>query len=274
MRLVYIRDVPKKMNIQIDTLAYTNRLQDLPPGEKLVFAIASLILALVSHPIIQLTIVVWMGIWIVCYAQIPAKLYTKMLFAVGTFLLMSLPALIINITSINQSNLVQVDQLFGISFTDWYIYASRSGLSQAVEIFFRAFACTSCLFFILLTIPLLELLHILQKLGCPVILTELLLLMYRFIFLLLETAQQLSVDQQARGGYYNRQRALYSLSLLIGQLLQRTLERYQQLSLGIVARGFQGKFQFWQPRKYRHSQRYALEAILGYLGLVGWELLL
>lgn len=260
------------MNIQIDTLAYTNRLRDLPPEEKLFFAIASLVLALVSHSIIQLVIIVWIGIWIVGYARISAKLYTKMLLSAGAFLLMSLPALVINITSVNHINLVQADQLLGVSFAQWYIYASHSGLGQALEIFVRAFACTSCLFFILLTIPLVELLQTLQKLGCPVILTELLLLMYRFIFLLLDTTQQLSIAQQARGGYRNRRRALYSLSLLIGQLLQRTLERYHQLSLGIEARGFQGKFQFWQPRQYHHSQRYALEAIFGYLGLVGWEL--
>lgn len=260
------------MNIQIDTLAYTNRLRDLPPEEKLFFALASLFLALISHPIIQLVIMAWMGVWIVVYAQISAKIYIKMLFTVGTFLLMSIPALIINLTTINQSHLVQADQLIGGGFYNWYIYVSRSGFEVAVEIFLRAFACTSCLFFILLTIPFSELLQALKKLGCPVILTELLLLMYRFIFLLIETAQQLSLAQQARGGYCNLQRALYSLSLLIGQLLQRTLERYQQLSLGIAARGFQGKFQFWQPRQYRHSQRYAIEAIVGYFGLVGWEL--
>lgn len=260
------------MNIQIDTLAYTNRLRDLPPEEKLFFAIASLLLALVSHPLIQLAIGVWLSVWIIIYARIPAKIYLQMMATVSTFLLISLPTLIINIISIDQSNLVQLDQLVGVSFAQWYIYASRSGLLQAEEILFRSLACTSCLFFILLTIPFVELLQTLQKLGCPVILTELLLLMYRFIFLLLETTQQISIAQQARGGYRNRRRALYSLSLLIGQLLQRTLERYHQLSLGIEARGFQGKFQFWQPRQYRHSKRYAIEAMVGFLGLVGWQL--
>ena len=260
------------MSIQIDTLAYTNRLRSLPPEEKLLFAIATLLLALICHPFIQLAIGVWMGIWIVIYAGIPARIYIQMMLAAGTFLLMSLPAFLVNIIPSNQLNLIQLDQLVGVIVAQLYIYVSRSGLSQAGEIFIRAIACTSCLFFILLTIPFAEILQIFRKLGCPAILTELLLLMYRFIFLLLETAQQLSIAQQARGGYQNRQRAMYSLALLIRQLLQRTLERYHQLSLGITARGFRGKFQFWQPRQYKHSQRYAMEAILGYIALVGWEL--
>lgn len=260
------------MNIQIDTLAYTNRLRDLPPEEKLFFALASLLLALVSHQFIQLALGVWLSIWVIIYAKIPAKIYLQMMLAVITFLLISLPTLVINVISINQSNLVQLDQVIGVNFYQWYIYASRSGLLQAEEIFLRTLACTSCLFFILLTIPFVEIVQVLKKFGCPVILTELLLLMYRFIFLLIETAQQLTIAQQARGGYHHQKRALYSLSLLIGQLLQKTLERYHQLSLGIAARGFQGKFQFWQPRQYRHSKRYAIEAIFGFFGLVGWQL--
>jgi cobalt/nickel transport system permease protein len=260
------------MNIQIDTLAYTNRLRDLPPGEKLLFALASLLLALVSHPFVQLSIGVWLSIWMIIYARIPVRVYWQMMVAISTFLLMSLPTLIINIIPINQHNLLNSDLLAGVNFAQWYIYVSRSGLIQAEAIFIRAIACSSCLFFILLTIPFVEILTVFRKIGCPVILTELLLLMYRFIFLLIEIAQQMSIAQQVRGGYQNRTRAMYSLSLLIRQLFQKTLERYHQLSLGINARGFQGKFQFWQPHKYHHSKRYALEAILGYLGLVGWQL--
>ncbi|MFB8797361.1 MAG: hypothetical protein U7126_24755 [Microcoleus sp.] len=67
------------MNHQIDSLAYTNRLRGLPPTHKLSFAIALLILSLVSGAIVQLSIALWLAVWIVIYAGIPGKLYLRLL---------------------------------------------------------------------------------------------------------------------------------------------------------------------------------------------------
>ncbi len=45
----------------------------------------------------------------------------------------------------------------------------------------------------------------LRRIGCPTLMVELLFLMYRFIFVLLATAQEIWIAQQARGGYRTRQ---------------------------------------------------------------------
>ncbi len=135
----------------------------------------------------------------------------------------------------------------------------------------RSLACVSSLLFLLCTVPFTELLQTMRQLGVPAILTELLLLMYRFVFILLKTVWELSLAQQARGGYRTWGRALHSSSLLVGQLLKRTLQRYQEFSLGVAARGFTGEFQVWSVPHYRYSKRYALEALLGCGGLLGLE---
>jgi cobalt/nickel transport system permease protein len=67
------------MSHQIDSLAYTNRLRWLPPSHKLSFAIVLLLLSLISAPIVQLLISVWLLLWIVAYARIPAKFYLRLL---------------------------------------------------------------------------------------------------------------------------------------------------------------------------------------------------
>jgi cobalt/nickel transport system permease protein len=97
---------------------------------------------------------------------------------------------------------------------------------------------------------------------------ELLFLMYRFIFVLLATAQEIWIAQQSRGGYRTRQVWLKSISLLIGQLLRRTLANYQQVSLSLVARGFNGELQVWHSRPYIASKRYMWEAAFGCVILV------
>ncbi|MDB9375662.1 cobalt ECF transporter T component CbiQ [Nodularia sphaerocarpa] len=257
------------MTLQIDTLAYTNRLRWLAPEQKLLFAIALLILTAFTHSPVQIIIAIWMSIWTVIYARIPLKVYLKLVYIATLFWLTSLPALVINGIHINYLNIIQEDAIIGFNLGSYYIYISSYGIEQGWTILTRAIASLSCLYFVMLTIPFSELLQTLRRFGFPVLLTDLLLLMYRFIFVLLNTASQLWTAQKSRGGYCTFRIGIKSLSLLIGQLLRRTLENYRQVSLSLASRGFNGEFKVWHPHRYHLSQRYAIEAIIGYVVLIG-----
>jgi cobalt/nickel transport system permease protein len=260
------------MTLQIDTLAYTNRLRWLAPEQKLSFAIALLIITAFSHSLIQILIAIWISTWTVIYAGIPAKIYLKLVYVATLFWLTSLPALVINGVNIAHLHLIQNDSIAGITIGSYYLYISNHGVGQGLTIFTRAIASLACLYFIMLTIPFTELLQTLRRIGFPVLLTDLLLLMYRFIFVLLNAAAELWTAQQSRGGYRTFNIGMKSLSLLIGQLLKRTLENYRQVSLSLASRGFKGDFQFWHSHRYYLSKRYAMEAVMGCAILLGLEL--
>lgn len=256
----------------IDTLAYTNRLRDLHPIQKLAFASAILFIALLSHPPTQIAILFWMTIWNLAYARIPAGIYLKMIAVTAVFLLISLLALVVNLTSAAVYSL-QADSLTGVALGSWYIYISRAGISTALEIAMRALSAVSCLFFAVFTVPFSEILQLLRKLGCPLLLTELLLLMYRFIFVFLQTATQLWIARESRNGNRSWKIAWGSLGMLVTQLFFNTFKRYRQLSLTLASRGFTGEFRVWHSRRYQLSLRYALEAFLGCFALLGLEFL-
>jgi cobalt/nickel transport system permease protein len=259
------------MRIQIDTLAYTNRLRWLPPEQKLVFATVLLLLTTFAHPFIQVLIAVWISFWTVMYAGIPAKTYLKLVYVASLFWLTSLPALVINGVDISHIHLVPNDSVAGLTFGSYYVYISHKGIEQGLTILTRAIASLSCLYFVMLTIPFSELLQTLRRIGVPVLITELLLLMYRFIFVLLNTTAELWTAQQSRGGYRTFRTGMKSLALLIGQLLKRTIENYRQVSLSLAARGFNGELRVWHPHRYHTSKRYAIEAIVGCVVLIGLE---
>ncbi|MEA5580974.1 cobalt ECF transporter T component CbiQ [Nodularia harveyana UHCC-0300] len=257
------------MTLQIDTLAYTNRLRWLAPEQKLLFAIALLIITAFAHPPVQILIAIWMSIWTVIYAGIPLKIYLKLVYIASLFWLTSLPALVINGVHNNYLNIIQEDVIIGFNLSSYYIYLSHHGIEQGWTILTRAIASLSCLYFLMLTIPFAELLQTLRRFGFPVLLTDILLLMYRFIFVLLNTASQLLTAQKSRGGYSTFKISIKSLSLLIGQLLRRTLENYRQVSLSLASRGFNGEFKVWHSQRYHLSPRYAIEAIMGCVILIG-----
>ncbi|HEY9641149.1 MAG TPA: cobalt ECF transporter T component CbiQ [Coleofasciculaceae cyanobacterium] len=262
------------MSLQIDTLAYASRLRELPPEHKLGFAIVLLLITYASHASIQILIAVWISIWIVIYAGIPTSVYLRLLSITTGFWLTSLPALIVSGVGLSDLASVQADVWQGFTWGDYYFYLSHHGIQQAGELGARAITSTACIYFIILTIPFSEILQVLRRIGCPALLTELLMLMYRFIFVLLHTAKELWTAQQSRGGYRTRKLWMNSLGLLIGQLLRRTLENYRQISLTLESRGFTGDFRVCHSRRYSPSKRYSVEALFGCTILVvltGWQ---
>lgn len=269
------------MNHKIDSLAYTNRLRSLPPSHKLAFAILLLILSLVSQPIVQVLIALWLSIGIVIYAGIPARTYVQMLVLPIGFWASSAAAIVLGLVGRDQWTGIQWDamqgiagQPLGIAIGPMYFYVSQTGLAQASVLFTRMLASTSSLYFILLTTPFVEVLQVLRQLRCPDLLLELLMLMYRFIFTLLSIADELWVAQNARSGYRTWRRGMQSLGILIGQLLQRTLENYRIMSLTLASRGFDGEFRVYSSQSHRVSRRYTIEAAFGCTVLAMFSLFL
>jgi len=243
------------MHHQIDSLAHLNRLRYLPPREKLLFTTILFVLSYLGENRVRLIISIWLLIWIVGYAKIPWSFYGKLLLIPLGFWLMSLPAIALEI--------------------EWLgVHLSKAGIIQARELLMKSMTLTSCLYFMILTTPVTEILRVLENIGCPHLIVELLALMYRFIGTLAETSNRLILAQQSRGGYGNPKRAIVSLSLLITQLLKQTLENYRQIVLGLQSRNFTGNLTFWQPNLHKSNPRYTLEALIGCCGLLSyiiWE---
>jgi cobalt/nickel transport system permease protein len=257
------------VNSALDTLAYGNRLRGLPPWQKIGLGVTAICISLCSHWPIHLLLGCWLVVWTVVYAGIPWRFYSGLAIGVVSFLAAGLPGILINFAPTH----APIPSLWSWSIGNGQLYISPAAVAQAIDILSRSVASTTALFFIVLTTPFSELAVLLDRLGLPSILTELLLLCYRFIFLFAAVAGQIAIAQTSRGGYRTRRLALRSVSLLIRQLIQRTAHRYQQLTLSIKARGFEREFRFWQSTADRYSPRYGNEAIGGCLALIIGEIL-
>ncbi|MEJ8547827.1 cobalt ECF transporter T component CbiQ [Brevibacillus borstelensis] len=255
---------------RIDSLAYENRLKRLPPGQKLFFSLAMLLLALISHPLVQGMLFVWMSIWIVVYARTPWRIYLAVVAASFAFLLAGSPALLLEVTRLSEwtrgGDVLAYWQLGG-----WVVYATAEGLIRAWSLAARSLAALSCFSFILFTVPFAEVLQVFRRIGIPSILTDLMMIMYRFVFGLLETAEQIWTAQKARGGHRGAAGTLRDAGRLIVQLFIRTMQRYRQLYISMTARGFTDDFRVLAQVSHMRSKRYEWEAIAGCLLLTMLE---
>jgi cobalt/nickel transport system permease protein len=122
-------------------------------------------------------------------------------------------------------------------------------LATAAQTLLRSSAAVTCLSFLILTTPLTELLALLRRTGLPVALCEMALVMQRFTWLLVETAQTMWQAQTARGGWSSAKRARVSFALLVTQLFLRALHRARQCEIGLQARGYEGELRVLETQR-------------------------
>lgn len=258
------------MKFTLDFIAYQNQLRFVSPVWKFAFAIILIILSISSHPIVQFTIFLWMMFWTLGYARIPWKVYFIFLGTSLLFFLVSLPALLFEIdTTVKFSGAC----LYSWQIFHWTIYVTEDGLSLALGIFFRLLASLSCLLFILFTIPFLELLQVMKKMKMPQVLIDLTLVMYRFIFILIDTAFSMVIAQRARGGQATFLGKVRDMSLVVVHLFGKAMQRYNGISQGYTARGIAGEITLPPMETRPVSLRLKMECFMGcclLLLLEGW----
>jgi cobalt/nickel transport system permease protein len=221
----------------IDTLSYKNKLRSVSPLWKCGFAAGLFGLSYLSHPSVQLLICGWMFVWTVLYARIPLKFYLILMGTPCLFYATSLPAILIEIQAIDVTDTLP-PSVIHFSFLHWTAYVTEAGMYKTGNLFIRVIACLSCLTFVMLTTPLSELFQVMKKLKMPSLVLDLMLIMYRFLFLLTDTAHDMYAAQKARGGQVGFRSRLNDTAILIVRLFDKTMQRYKALSHGLIARGF------------------------------------
>jgi cobalt/nickel transport system permease protein len=128
-----------------------------------------------------------------------------------------------------------------------HVALAPHGLELAGRLAARALAGVTCLLFLALTTPAAHLISGLRRIGVPAEIAELALLIYRFLFLLTDTAQAMHTAQASRLGHSTYRRHLRSLGVLIANLMPRSLSRARALEIGLAARGWRGELRVLSP---------------------------
>ncbi|WP_074084652.1 cobalt ECF transporter T component CbiQ [Paenibacillus sp. P32E] len=254
---------------RMDALSCNNALRQQSPMWKSLFAAVMFILAYVLHPALQMLIALWMMRWCLLYAKIPPRAYGLL---VGTALLffgLSLPALLVEFGHPAAGEASWHLQIPGMSLV---LYMTPAGGMRAVLLLARVSACLACCLFIILTTPFGELLQVLRRLRMPQIVLELMLIMYRFLFLLDDTAHGLLLARRLRGGQRGFWSKLQEATSMAASLFANTMHRYYGLSQGLATRGFTGEILLPPYVKRTVPRRFAFEAYAGIALLVAAQL--
>jgi len=226
----------------IDNIANYNKLRSVNPTLKVIFAISSLFVSIFSKNfIVPLLITIIMSFVIIFAAKIPKNIYGKLLaipifFGIITFLMM---------TFLFGTDIYTSFDFFGIT-----INLLKDGFSLGLLTFFKMLGGVSCTLFLALTTPFTELFYILKRSKMPKNMLEIAMMMYRYIFMLLEEALTMENSQKTRLGYKNLKTSYHSLGLLTGSLFIKALDKGNIIYNSLNSRGYDGNLMFFGDIAY------------------------
>ena len=210
----------------IDKIAYENRLLDLSPGIKGCLYLFLLISCFLSPPLVQVLIsLIIGGATIFVTKVVPAP-----------FLVISILTILFSVSS--QSK----DFIFQIPVFHHFLGISEASLYLGTRLFFRSASCVICTYFFILTVPFHQILLIMKKAHFPALLTELTMLMYRFIFIFIDELLIIKRAQDMRFGFKGLKNSYQSLGVLIKLLFFQTFDRFNKMILSLEMKFFDGDF--------------------------------
>ena len=234
--------------INIDKYAYASKLKNINPSEKMFFALITLCVCLwANNFIVSMLIISIMTFLITKVGRTKIRVFIKLMMVPIAFLIIGILTIVVSY-SLKQDTFLVSFKLF-----NGWIGVSKSGIIQGLNMFLKVMGSLSCLYFISLTTPMIDVISVLAKLKVPSFLIELISLVYRFIFIILETSEMMFISQNSRLGY----RDIKTSSLFI-----RSFKRANDLYTALEARGYNGELKVLEEQVQKRNYIYIITIII------------
>lgn len=236
--------------ILIDQIAYASMLRPILPSLKIFIALYSLLLCLISKTyLVSIFILFAMLFGITVIGKTRWHDVIRLMQIPLAFIILGCIMLLIQITNTQQ------EMLCSFSFYNWQIGITYASLDQFGHLFVQCLAAVSCLYFLSTTTPMTELFTALRRMHIPTFLVEMMELVYRYIFVLMEITSQIRNAQECRLGYSTLKTSFYSLGQLISNLFIRAYRQAERTYTAMESRGYTGEVKtlgFQYQTKYWH----------------------
>lgn len=245
------------MMITIDQYAYESKLKQLSPMLKMALSLITLFLCvLISENLFSLLVFCLMAWGCIVWSGVGVRTFCKLC-------VIPLGFLLIGVLTIAVSFPIEPVGLVHITLFQHYIAITTEGLALAGNIFLKSMAGVSCLYFLYVTTPIGEILGVLDHFKVPSILTEMMMMIYRFIFILFNMMGQMRIASHARLGNISYRNSLATMAKTSTSLFVNSFKKSTDILNAMEARGYQGTLVYTQELPKATTKQKML--LLGYV---------
>lgn len=218
----------------IDDYAFRSPLRSWNPALKAGTALVMLLAGIgMSDPFVSCWMAVTGLLLSVLACRVPLRNYLGMLSVPLVFILLSCVAIA-----------VQIGFEGGV-----HLYFSRDSVMEAGNVALRTFGAVSMLYVLVLSTPVHEMVAVMRRLHVPKIMTELMTLIYRYIFLLMEAQQTMRYAAESRLGYCDFRTSCRTFGNSMSSLLVVSMRKASRYYDAMLSRGYDGELLFLEEEK-------------------------
>lgn len=220
----------------LEDIAQKNGLREVNAYLKLAAGLGAILLCLISSSYISpLFIAIILTCAILYLARVDPKTYAELFIVPFWFAIMSVAGIIL-ITG-GQDIFWQWNILptFSLSIT-------RESINQGMFVFCRVIGGMSAMIFIALTTPMTDIFIVFRQCRVPEVVIDLMMIIYRTIFILIDQVIQIYQAQVMRLGYSTYRESLHSFATLCGAAFIASWDAGEDLIRAMDARCYDGKF--------------------------------
>jgi len=220
----------------LEDIAQANGLREVNTYVKLVAGLGAIILCLLSTSFIApLFIAVLLTGAIILLARVDARTYAELFIVPFWFAAMSVIVIIL---------LSEGSEVYWswTPFSWLSISISRESLNEGMFVFCRVIGGMAALIFIALTTPMTDLFIVMRRCRVPEVVLDLVMMIYRAIFMIMHLLVLTYQAQVMRLGYSSFRESIESFATLCGSVFIASWDAGEDLVRAMDARCYAGKF--------------------------------
>ena len=227
----------------IDSSSRHSLLANINPGLKLLTTLGIIFAILyLNSPLTSFCAVILSGVIVVKWGETPLGVYIRLMSMPFIFILLSMPALLFDYSK-------EMTGIINISLWNGYLVLTENSQSYTLKIIVNAMGCVSCMYAFSLTTPLSDTVAILRKIKMPETVIELMILIYRYIFVLNKTLRELKIAAESRLGFMLYSRRIVSTGQIMQSLLASSFRKAMASFDAMESRCYNGKSVFLEEEK-------------------------
>ncbi len=229
--------------LSIDYFAYASKIRGWSPAFKVILALLTIVFCIVlNNAAVSIVVIFTMAYLVIAVGGLSPRAYGSVLLIPLTFILLSVFAVIVDFSKQSMG----AHQIF---FGFGYVYTTSAMVKSGLQLLLKVVASISALQFMILTTPSSEIIAVLRKTRLPAILMDLMHMIYRYIFILLDVLFQMQVSAAARLGYCDFATACRTFGGITSNLLVVFLKKANAYYDALEARCYAGELLFLEEEK-------------------------
>ena len=227
----------------IDFYAYCSKIRHWNPAYKVSLAWLTLVLCIVlNNCYVSIAVIIAMAYLTIIKGGLSIHAYLSILMIPITFILLGTFTIGIDFSThpIGQYNLF-------LGFC--YVFTSPAKLKIMFFLILKVFAAISAMEMMTLSTPSSEIISVIQRTHVPKLIVELMNIIYRYIFILLDVNIKMRNAADSRLGFCDFKTSCYTIGSVASNMLIVSLRKADAYYNAMEARCYDGDLIFWEEAK-------------------------